>query len=186
MRNLVITSLLSSALFFPIASHAEEAYLKLGVGESTYSGQSSKTATAGLIAYGWAIQPNIFAEVGYIDFGSASDKFNDPGNFSLLERIKTQSVYAAGISHVPLSSSLTLQGKLGVVVHNTNTYSRLQLPDETFSDDSSYHKTRLLIGAGLSTNFSKEISGVLEYTYFGSAINSVDLSLVSASLLYHF
>lgn len=186
MRKLVITSLLSSALFFPIASYGEDSYLKVGMGESTYSGESSKTATAGLIAYGWAISPTLFAEVGYIDFGSASAKLDVPDNFNLLERIKTQSVYAAGISQVPLSSALTLQGKLGAVMHYTNTYSRIQFPDETFSDDSSHRKTRLLVGAGLSANFSKEISGVLEYTYFGAAVNSVDLSLVSASLRYHF
>lgn len=42
MRKLVITSLLSSALFFPIASYGDDSYLKESVGESTYSGEISK------------------------------------------------------------------------------------------------------------------------------------------------
>ena len=87
MHKLFISALLGSAFLFPIASQAESSYLKVGVGESTYAGflvttgipiDSSRTATAGFIAYGRAIAPNISGEIGYIDFGAAGTKLSIP------------------------------------------------------------------------------------------------------------
>ena len=68
MRKLFVAALLGSTFLFPTASYAESSYLKLGLGESTYSGDPNKSSTAGLLAYGWKIYPNMFADIGYIDF----------------------------------------------------------------------------------------------------------------------
>ena len=186
MRKLFVAALLGSTFLFPTASYAESSYLKLGLGESTYSGDPNKSSTAGLLAYGWKIYPNMFAEIGYIDFGSASTKFSPDLGINLVDRIKTQSIYAAGISSVPLSSFVSVQGKLGLVMHHTNTYAKIQFPDQSFSDDATHRKTRLLVGAGLSAQFTKEISGLVDYTYFGAAVDGRVISLISANLQYHF
>ncbi len=196
MRKLVITSLLSSALFFPIASYAEGSYLKLGAGEATYAGvpsttglpiDSNRTSTAGFIAYGWTIAPNFAAEIGYIDFGAAGKKYNlFGGDLIIVDQLKTRSIYIAGIGDVPLSSLVSLQGKLGMVSHHTNTHFSISSFGSNLTNNSTFNKTRALVGAGFKFQFSKEISGVVEYTYFGTVVDGSELSLLSAGLLYHF
>jgi hypothetical protein len=45
---------------------------------------------------------------------------------------------------------------------------------------------RALVGAGLTVQFSKEVSGAVEYTYFGREGHGAKLSMFNAALLYHF
>jgi len=187
MPKLLVTLLLGSSFLFPIASYAEGSYLKLGVGESTYSGDPPKSTTGGLIAFGASIAPGFYGEVGYIDFGSASTKFNLGAGFEVLDRLKTKSFYAAGIGDVPLSSSVSFQGKLGLVMHTSDAHINIKINNASvLSEDSTFRRTQALVGAGFKFQFSKEISGVVEYTYFGTAVDGSELSLMSAGLLYHF
>ena len=196
MHKLFVSALLGSAFLFPIASQAESSYLKVGVGESTYAGflvttgipiDSSRTATAGFIAYGRAIAPNISGEIGYIDFGAAGTKLSIPDEALVItDQLRTRSVYLACIGDVPITSSVSFQGKLGMVMHHTNTQLTLTVLGNSASAESSYRKTRALVGAGLKAKFSKEISGVVEYTYFGTTVDGSELSLLSAGLIFHF
>ncbi len=187
MRKLFLTSLLSSAFLFPMVSYAESSYLKLGAGESTYSGDPAKSSTSGLIAFGASITPNFSGEVGYIDFGSGSSRVALGAGFDVLDKLKTKSFYAASIGDVPLSSSVAFQGKLGLVMHATNAHITIKNNNVTvLTEDSTFRKTQVLVGAGLKFQFSKEISAVVEYTYFGTAVDGSELSLMSAGLLYHF
>ena len=128
----------------------------------------------------------MFAEIGYIDFGSDSTKFSPDLGINLVDKIKTQSIYAAGTSSVPLSSFVSFQGKLVILMHHTNAYTKIQFPDQSFSDDATHRKTRLLVGAGLISQFTKEISGLVDYTYFGAAVDGRVISLISANLQNHF
>jgi hypothetical protein len=196
MGKLFVTLLLGSAFLFPAASFAEGSYLKLGVGETTYAGvpittglpiDSNRTTTAGFIAYGRSIAPNFAAEIGYVDFGTSGMKSNlFGGDLVVVDRLKTRSIYVAGVDDVPLSSAVSFQGKLGIVMHHTNTHFSLPAFGLNFTDNSTFNKTRALVGAGFKFRFSKEISGVAEYTYFGTAVDGSELSLLSAGLLYHF
>lgn len=196
MRKLFVTALLGSAFFFPIASHAESSYLKVGLGESTYAGfpvttgipiDSSRTATAGFIAYGRTIAPNFSGEIGYIDFGASRAKLSFPGQgLDVADQLKTRSIYLAGIGDVPISSTVSFQGKLGMVMHHTNTLLTVTFLGNDTTVESSYRKTRALVGAGFKFQFSKEISGVVEYTYFGTTVDGSELSLLSTGLLFHF
>ena len=193
MRKLFVTLLLVSAFLCPVASYAEGSYLKVGVGEATYAGVPSttglpvnpnRTSTAGFIAYGRSIAPNFAAEIGYIDFGAASKKFNlFGGDLVIADSLKTRSIYVAGIGDVPLSSLVSFQGKLGMVMHHTNTH--FSFPP-FLTENTTVNRTRALVGAGFKFQFSKEISGVVEYTYFGTVVDGSELSLLSAGLLYHF
>lgn len=187
MRKLFVAALLGSAFFFPVASYAEDSYLKLGVGESTYSGLPNQTPTAGLIAYGVSLAPNFYGEIGYIDFGTYGAKLGDPNTGSVSTyQFRTRSIYLAGMSEVPITSAVSFQGKLGMVMHRSNENFNFKLDGFSFRDDSTYRKTQALVGAGLKAQFSKEISGLVEYTYFGKAIDGTELSLLSAGLLFHF
>ena len=193
MHKLFVSALLGSAFLFPIASQAEGSYIKLGVGESTYAGipsttgipiDSNRTSTGGFIAFGRSIAPNFAAEIGYIDFGAADKKSSlFGGDLVILDQLKTQSFYVAGVGDVPLSTLVSFQGKLGMVMHHTNTY--LSLPP-FLTEKTTVNKTRALVGAGFKFKFSKEISGVVEYTYFGTVVDGTELSMLSAGLLYHF
>ena len=177
MHKLFVSALLGSAFLFPIASQAESSYLKVGVGESTYAGflvttgipiDSSRTETAGFI-------------------GAAGTKLSIPDEALVItDQLRTRSVYLAGIGDVPITSSVSFQGKLGMVMHHTNTQLTLTVLGNSASAESSYRKTRALVGAGLKAKFSKEISGVVEYTYFGTTVDGSELSLLSAGLLFHF
>jgi hypothetical protein len=89
----------------------------------------------------------------------------------------------AGIGDVPLSSLVSFQGKLGMVMHHTNTH--FSIPP-FLTENTTVNRTRALVGAGFKFQFSKEISGVVEYTYFGTVVDGSELSLLSAGLLYHF
>jgi hypothetical protein len=196
MHKLFVSALFGSAFLFPIASQAESSYLKVGVGESTYAGflvttgipiDSSRTATAGFIAYGRTIAPNISGEIGYIDFGAAGTKLSIPDEALVItDQLRTRSVYLAGIGDVPITSSVSFQGKLGMVMHHTNTQLTVTFLGQGASAESSYRTTRALVGAGFKAQFSKEISGLVEYTYFGKAVDGTELSLLSAGLLFHF
>jgi hypothetical protein len=196
MHKLFVSALLSSAFLFPVASYAQDSYLKVGVGESTYAGvpvttgvpiDSSRTATAGFIAYGRTIAPNFSGEIGYVDFGASGAKLSFPGQGLLItDQLRTRSIYLAGIGDVPITSSVSFQGKLGMVMHHTNTQLTVTFLGQGASEESSYRKTRALVGAGLKAQFSKEISGLVDYTYFGTAVDGSELSLLSAGLLFHF
>ena len=187
MRKLFVTTVLSSVFLFPITSYAEGSYVKLGLGESTYSGDPAKSATSGSIAYGVSIAPHLSGEVGYIDFGSGSTHVNANAVIEVTDRLKTRSFYAACVGDVPLSSSVSFQGKLGLVMHTTDAHISIKLNNvPSLNEDSTFRKTQALVGAGFKFQFSKEISGVVEYTYFGTTVDGSELSLLSAGLLYHF
>jgi hypothetical protein len=187
MPKLLVTLLLGSSFLFPIASYAEGTYLKVGVGEWLYSEDQARSPTSSLIAIGTSIASGFSGEVGYVNFGSASTKLDLGGGVQLVDRIKNRSIYAAGIGDVPLSSSVSFQGKLGIAMHVTNTHINIKFPGLfSFSEDSTFRKTQALVGAGFKFQFSKEISGVVDYTHFGAAVDGSQLSLFSAGLLYHF
>lgn len=187
MHKVFVSALLGSAFLFPMVSYAEGSYLKVGVGESNYSGFPNQSPTAGLIAYGMSLAPNFYGEIGYIDFGTSGVTLSDPSDGSVATyKFRTRSIYLAGISDVPITSSVSFQGKLGMVMHRSNENFSFKLDGFSFREDSTYRKTQALVGAGFKAQFSKEISGLVEYTYFGKAVDGTELSLLSAGLLFHF
>ena len=188
-KNLMV--LLGAVLLIPAASYAEGSYMKLGVGQGRYSDGDSVTTTGYYLAYGSTIDSSLDMEAGFVDFGRAKLPFGyedlSPADYSA--RYKTQSIYLAGIGHVPVSTTVTLQGKLGLAYHRSSSirYSDAivnQSQGELPTDSES--KIRPLFGAGLTMHFSKEISGAVEYTYFGREGHGAKLSLFNAALLYHF
>lgn len=187
MRTKISALLLGTALalpLLPLTSHAEGSYVKLGVGQSRYWDDGSTTATGYLLAYGMQVDPSLDMEFGYIDFGQAKIDFTFEDVSGDL-RFKTQSLYAAGIGNIPMSPTVTLQGKLGLAV-NRSSAMRVSTNLQDFSGDDQHTNIRMLIGAGLKMQLSKEISGSLEYTYFGNAAHGVKLGLFNAALGYHF
>ena len=191
MHKKNLTILLGMALLIPAISYAEGSYVKLGVGQSRYYDGGSVRATGYYLAYGSKIDSSLDMEVGFVDFGRAKLPFSyedlSPADYAA--SYKTQSIYLAGIGNVPVSTVVTLQGKLGLAYHRS---SAIRYPEAIvnqsqgeLSTDSEI-KVRALLGAGLTMKFSKEISGAVEYTYFGREGHGAKLSMFNAALLYHF
>ena len=186
MQKTLLALLLSSAVVYPVASHAEGNYVKLGVGQSRYSGDKDATPTGYYLAYGAQIDPSLDVEFGYIDFGRANIGVNYQ-DVSGTVRTKTSTVYGAAIGNVPMSPVVNLQGKLGVAVNrSTATTASADLLLQDYPESPTRTNIRALIGAGLTMRFNKELSGALEYTYFGTAAHGEKLSLLNAALSYHF
>lgn len=188
-KNLTILlgALLGASLLVPAISYAEGSYVKLGVGQSRYSSDRSATATAYFLAYGMQIDPSLDLEFGLIDFGrgKAEITFEDQtGSASA----RTRSLYAAGIGNIPLTPTLNLLGKLGLSVNSSSAVKVSQnLLDQDYSNsDGRTTNLRVLLGTGLSIQFSKEMAGSIEYTYFGTAAHGAKVSLFNAAMRYNF
>lgn len=184
-KNLMI--LLGAALLTPAISYAEGSYVKLGVGQSRYSEGGSVTSTAYFLAYGMQIDPSMDVEFGVIDFGQAKAEttFEDQtGSLSY----RTRSIYAAGIGNIPLDPAVNLLCKLGLAVNSSSAVQVSQsLLDQDYPPgEGRATNLRVLIGTGLSMQFSKDMAGSIEYTYFGNAAHGAKLSLFNAALRYNF
>jgi len=191
MHKKNMMALLGAVLLIPAISYAEGSYVKLGVGQARYSDGDSVRATGYYLAYGSKIDSSLDMEVGFVDFGRAKVPFGyeDLSSADYSVRYKTQSIYLAGIGNVPVSTVVTLQGKLGLAYHRS---SAIKYPDAIVNQSQGElsaegeSKVRALVGAGLTVQFSKEVSGAVEYTYFGREGHGAKLSMFNAALLYHF
>jgi len=169
MKKSLIAALLGCALAAPLFAQAENSYVSVGVGNSSYDAPNfDEGATDVGIAFGQSVTDVVGYEVGYVHFGSAkSDGF----------KLDTQSVYLAGVGTYPLSEAFSVYGKLGATI---NRYSEKSV----FGSDSET-RLRPLIGVGLGYKFTKEWSGAVEYVYFGELMD-LKMSMWSANLRYHF
>ena len=169
MKKSLIAALLGCALIAPLFAQAENSYVSVGVGNSSYDAPNFDEGATGVsIDFGQSVTDVVGYEVGYVHFGSAK---SDGLKFD------AQSVYLAGVGTYPLSEAFSVYGKLGATV---NRYS-----GETSFGSDSETKLRPLVGAGLGYKFSKEWSAGLEYVYFGE-YSDLTLSMWSANLRYHF
>jgi opacity protein-like surface antigen len=169
MKKSLIAALLGCGLAAPLFAHAENSYVSVGVGNSSYDHPDfNEDATGVSLAFGQSVTDVIGYELGYVHFGSAK---------SAGVTLETQSVYLAGVGTYPLSEAFSVYGKLGATI---NRYTE----DSAFFKDSET-KLRPLIGAGLNYKFNKEWSAGLEYVYFGE-YSDLTMSMWSANLRYHF
>ncbi len=179
--------LLGAVVMLPMISYAQGSYVKLGIGQSKYGSDDSVKSTGYFLAYGMQIDPSLDVEFGVIDFGRAKTDFTD-ADITGTVAWRTRSVYAAGIGNIAISPTVDLQGKLGVAI---NRSSELKLSTNLTNQDvppgeGANTNLRALVGAGVKMQFSKEIAGAIEYTYFGNASHGARLSLFNAALIYSF
>ena len=87
-----------------------------------------------------------------------------------------------------MTPTVNFLGKLGVSVNSSSAVKLSQNLAALDPPDVEGRSTnmRVLIGAGLSMQLSKEMAGSIEYTYFGNASHGTKLSLFNAALRYNF
>ncbi len=185
MQKIVsIIALATTALATPFLAHANDYYVKGSIGQSHYRdfgvGIPDESANGGSLGLGYVIDKNWDAEIGYTHFGTAKLKDTD-GQISL----KTQTIYAAGIGKLPITEAFSVFGKAGLAFN----YSKGSVDGTVYG--SSKTNTALLLGAGLSYQFTKELTATVDYTNYGKGKlgdNNVEFKLdqVSLGLKYNF
>jgi OOP family OmpA-OmpF porin len=177
MKRNLVAALLGVALLVPVAAHAEESYLKLGVGQSKYDGSvAEKNELATSLAYGFAFDKSVGIELGYINFGTLKELEGlSPTS------IQREAFYLAGVGYLPMTNSLSFFGKVGLAVNRT---------EESFSaflvqGGESTTKTKPMAGVGVSYSLTKKIAGVAEYQHFGKS-NGIKASALTFGLTYRF
>jgi len=181
MKKLLLASATVAALLSPWAAMAEASYFKVGLGPSRYSQPgNSATETAWNLAYGQAIDPSWGYELGYMHFGDVSRV--TPGQQS--SNFYSHALYAAGVASAPLNKATHAYAKVGLAMiesKGSGSAAALGSAVGTRSD------TNLIGGIGLDYRFSPQVSGNIEYQYFGDAYRSlVTLSAWTVGLRYGF
>lgn len=174
MKKFLRMALLGAALVTPFAAQAEDAYVKLAVGQSAYKETDFGTLhqTGYLLGLGLAIDKNWDVEIGYADLGKST-------RTSGLETvsIKDKVFYAAGIGKYAVTDTFNVYGKLGIGFNRAEATATIGASSATEKETL----TRAVYGVGVSYNFTKEIAGVIDYTVYAS-----DINLLSAGLRYGF
>ena len=193
MNKKFFAAVLGIALVLPVAAQAEGMYATLGVGQSQYTDLSTEginipdfKPTALQLGVGFSLDKTWGVEAGYIHFGKETKTITDTSGTGTLS-LQTQAIYLAGIGNYAFTEAFSAFGKLGIAVHHTKANGTATIGSSTFSDSESKTKAQALIGAGLSYQFTKEIAGLVDYTYYGKVTDSdIKLSLLSVGLRYNF
>jgi OOP family OmpA-OmpF porin len=179
-----IIALASATLSLPLIAHAEGTYIKASIGRSHYleigDHADNENPNGGSLGLGYIFNKNWDAEIGYTDFGTVKSIGISPQ-----KSLKTQTIYAAGIGKLPITESFSIFGKAGLAFN----YSKLS--SEGISKEFSKTLQELLLGAGLSYQFTRELAAIIDYTYYGKGKvtnNSAEFKLdqVSFGLKYNF
>ena len=189
MQKSLMAGLLGALLVVPFAAQAEGSYVGVGVGQSEYRGiptYGKLTETGVSLSYGVQMDKNFDIEGGYINFGKAKGAVTVAGDANKLS-LESQAVYLAAIGKLSVAEGLTAYGKLGAAVAYTKANTTDTIAGVTTALSDSKTKLTPVIGVGLSYQFTKEISGLVDYTYFDKISDgSLKMSMWSLGLRYHF
>ncbi len=164
MRKNLTTLVLGTVLLLPVLAHADDPYMKLGLGWTNYryDGVPNDNETGLSLAYGAMYDKMWGLEAGYVNFGR--DKAND---------FRAETIYLAGTGTWPVDKQLALYGKLGLAVKR---YKTTGLSD-TF--------TTAMGAVGANWSFTKEWGASLEYAYYGKS-EGIAIGQTTLAALYHF
>ena len=193
MNKKLFAAILGVALLIPFAAQAEGTYVKLGVGQSQYTDIGAEGVsipdlkpTAVQIGVGYSLDKTWDVEAGYIHFGKERTAYAATGLTGDFE-MNTQSLYVAGIGNFAVTDAFSLFGKLGIAVNRSKANGSETSGGVTFTDSAKKTKSQVLFGAGLSYQFTKEIAGLVDYTYYGKITDAdIKLSLLTVGLRYNF
>lgn len=177
-----LLAVVAAALLIPMAANAENSYVGVNLGQSKYSDIPyfhSGEATALSLSYGMRMNDQLDVEFGYIHHGSAQ-KTIPAGAGSYTAKLSTQSFYAAAVGKLQIAGDLTAYGKVGASL-NYNEAS------DSIGRSDSNTKVGPMLGVGLSYQFTKEVSGVIDYSYFDKPSDGpFTLQMWSVGARYHF
>jgi OOP family OmpA-OmpF porin len=179
-------ALTAAALALPVAAQAQQTYIGASVGSSAqkYSADGSSDTvneTSYKVFGGYNFTKNYGVEAGFVDFGDA-----DASSDGISATLKPTSFYIAATATYPIAPQLFVTGKLGVA--NNHTKADVSYDGVGYSD--SENKTTAVIGIGMAYQFTKNVSGTVDYEYFGKALDedgaSLKLSTFTVGVRYAF
>ena len=189
MKKSLSAALLVAALCSPWVAHAQESYVKFGIGQGHYSARGADSDQTGAsIAFGQMLMENWGYEVGYVNFGNWSGSLTS-GTQTTDVSLRSQAVYAAVVGNLPLHESFSLFGKLGASVNYTKAKLSLTdtaVPANNFRDDGSDTTVKPMVGIGAAYHFNKQLAATVEYQYFGKVEGDLKLSAWTLGLKYGF
>jgi OOP family OmpA-OmpF porin len=179
-----IIALVFTALTTPLLAHSDDFYIKASIGRSHYidigDHAGNENPNGGSLGLGYIINKNWDVEIGYTHFGTVNSIGISPQ-----KNLKTQTIYVAGIGKLPITESFSILGKAGAAFNYSN------LSSEGISIEYNKAITELLLGAGFSYQFTKQLAVTIDYTHYGKgkvANNSAEFKLdqINFGLKYNF
>ncbi|MHB8728428.1 MAG: outer membrane beta-barrel protein [Sulfuricaulis sp.] len=183
---------LAVLLALPLSAQAAGSYGYGGVGfgkskfevtdDGGFTSISRDENKNAFVLYGGAqLTPNWGVEIGYADFGTLHNVYRISG-VTVSADDKAYSVYTAGIATLPVSSLLSLFGKIGL----SQAHSDITASSGSASLGSSGYKNSVLAGLSAEFNFSKQVSTAIEYDDFGKVADDVKVKTWFFSARYKF
>jgi OOP family OmpA-OmpF porin len=133
------------------------------------------------ISAGHNFDKNYGLEAGYAYFGNVKET-----SAGISTSLKPSAVYIAMTGSYLVAPQLSVLAKVGISQNHITS----ELRSSTASADDKQNKTTGLFGVGAAYQFSKQVFGVVEYEYFGKALDqdgvSLKLSMLSFGVRYAF
>lgn len=183
IKHVLVLGLLA-AVTFPAA--AEGVYMYGDAGRSKFSGPVHNQDNALAIGFGYDLNNNLSAELGYHDLGdlTTSEIVYYPGVYGVGMSVNAKVVHLSAIAKLPLSDTFGIYCRLGYArIKNDITatdYAKDTGISTTINDSMSENK--VTFGIGGSFKYNEKISLRAEYIKFGDT----DISSTTLGARYAF
>jgi len=155
-KNLIA---LTVAGFFSVNAFAVEPYIQVQVGRSEIDADLEDDSDTYMgIGLGFGVTENFAFEVGYKDFGEASESAREVGVAVDLS-VEATSFTVAAVGKLPIGSSAELFGKVGLDIWETDVSIKGSGPgvSRTWSDSDDGTDLYFALGAAFSITESTDI-----------------------------
>jgi OOP family OmpA-OmpF porin len=157
-----------------------------GSGATGLSSSTSGNSNRWRLQGGYRFSPNLAIEGGYIDFGKGSYQAAYGGG-TASGTVKAAGLDAAALYSLPVSSTVSVFGKAGIVAARVNSSLTAAAPGG--STDSSDTVIRPLIGIGTEVALTEKVSLRLDYDHvsgLSSGAGKMSADMVSMGVGYKF
>lgn len=162
----------------------------IGAGASGLSSSDKGSTNKWRLQGGYRFNPNLAVEAGYIDFGKAKYQADYVGG-SAQGSLKVGGVDVAAVASLPLSDSISVFGKAGMVAAKVESSLAADGPASLASGSASEHVVRPLVGVGGLYKLTQNVDLRADYDYVNGLGKSgktgkMDANLFSLGVAYNF
>jgi OOP family OmpA-OmpF porin len=161
-----------------------------GAGASALSSNGKSNGNQWRLQLGYKLSPNVAIEGGYIDFGKAKYSASYTGG-TAQGTVKAGGLDIAALGIVPVTDSISVFGKVGVVAARVKSSLTAGTPASAATGNISANAISPLIGLGASYKISDTMDVRAEYDHASDLGKSgktgkMKADMVSVGLAYHF
>lgn len=165
-----------------------------GILDPGFSCSEDDTDTGIKIFGGMTINPNLAAELGYVDFGklnvsAAGTYFGTP--VALSGDVKAHALVISAVGTVPVANQFSLLGRIGIAHSTVDVSVSASGSGGSASDSVSGSNDDLMFGFGAQLDINKQVALRAEWERYKNVGDSnttgqSDIDLLSASVLVNF